>query len=119
METSAYQIARDDFCIAERANGIVSVTELYDYIIGTQSGAISGAMLALKDDNGYPMYNSTDVNEFYKTEGINLFIIEDVHSGPAFFIIMAFTILFTAMMYGIGVCLYNTKEMSKGTQYVV
>jgi len=35
LETEAYSIAKEKFCIPERSSKKVLVAELYDYIIGT------------------------------------------------------------------------------------
>ena len=56
MEKMAYDIAREKYCIPERPLKRVSVSEFYDFIAGTQVGAIAASMLTLSNEDGSPKY---------------------------------------------------------------
>lgn len=52
LEEDAYTYALSEYCIPERENKKVSTNELYDWIVGTSSGAIAAAMLVQTNDDG-------------------------------------------------------------------
>lgn len=47
IELNAYSAARRDYCIPERPDGKIHVTEIFDFISGSETGAIIGTSLAL------------------------------------------------------------------------
>ena len=54
MEKMAYDVARETHCIPSRDRKRVSVSEFYDFIAGTQVGAIAASMTTLSLDTPLP-----------------------------------------------------------------
>ncbi len=42
------------------------ISEVFDYFVGSSAGGIIASLLNLKDDNGNPIYNVTEVAKIYK-----------------------------------------------------
>lgn len=51
METKAYLLAEKHECIAPRKSEKIAMTELFDYFAGSETGAIIGATLLIKNDD--------------------------------------------------------------------
>jgi hypothetical protein len=45
MEQLAYTLARSDYCFPERDSEKIAAAELFDYIIGTEIGAVEASLL--------------------------------------------------------------------------
>ena len=59
-------------------------------------------MLTLRDEQGYPAYNATDVRDFMVLEGRHLFNQQDLHTAVKVFTVMGFTLFFFSVCYYIG-----------------
>lgn len=74
MEIKAYNEARNKFCIPERKNGRVSMTELFDMIAGSETGAIIGAALNIKDENtGKSKFYANDLMKWFEANSDTLY----------------------------------------------
>ena len=51
MEQKAYMTAIRDECIDERESGKIAMPELFDMIAGSETGAIIGSSLLIKNDD--------------------------------------------------------------------
>jgi hypothetical protein len=70
LEQEAYKIGTEEFCIPANRHHKVSVSELYDYVAGTQTGSLYASMLTLRHkDDVTPMYYASDVKEFFTRKG--------------------------------------------------
>ena len=81
FERAAYDYARKDLCIDERANGRIAMPELFDVIAGTQSGAIAAAILSVKNNDEaadkYKFY-AKDVQKLFQEQGEQLFVVREM-----------------------------------------
>jgi len=76
-------------------------------------------MLALKDDDGVPVYSASDVKDFYLKDGRSIFLVSDVPNGGSFFIILFATLVIGAIFYSIGACCYNRDNVSDQTREII
>lgn len=70
------------------------IGDLYDYVIGTQTGAMTAAMLSLTEDNK-PRYFSSGVKDFMVYHSQDLFTVSEVTSLKFFSFCLISSILFT------------------------
>ena len=66
LEVAAYQIGIeiDELCMPNFGDqGRIPVSDLYDYIVGTQTGALAASMLTLRDGEN-PMWTAAQVYDF-------------------------------------------------------
>lgn len=52
FESFAYNIGRSDYCIKERESEKIALTEMFDMIAGSETGAIIASSLVIKDEKG-------------------------------------------------------------------
>ena len=102
LEQEAYTYARETYCIPERESQKVSTNELYDWIVGTSSGAIASAMLVQTNADGTPKYYASDVQQLFESQGENLFVVKQMSGVGQFFLCLAFIILFGLIGFCIG-----------------
>jgi hypothetical protein len=50
IETESYHLAVEEFCMPTNHIEKLHIGELYDYVIGTQTGALIASMLSLTED---------------------------------------------------------------------
>lgn len=103
MEKKAYSIARKKYCIPERDSERISMTELFDAISGSETGAIIASSLVVKN----PDASSSQKNKYFSTESIKyfvdntdvLYIDTRMTAGIKFLFTAIFIILFSAIAY--------------------
>jgi hypothetical protein len=101
MEKHAYTIAHDKGCIEERDNQRMAMSELFDYISGTQSGSITAVMLSLKDEDQKQMYWAEDIGAFFSENANSLFQVTRMTKGQvAMWYIITITL---AALIGFGI----------------
>lgn len=98
MEQFAYNVARRDFCIDERNSERISMTELFDMISGSETGAIIATIinLPLKDgeklDEGQKVrYFANKTVEFFEEHVDSLYRDKSMPWAAKFFIIILAT----------------------------
>ena len=65
LEKQAYLYAKEEYCLS-RASDRIAMPELFDYIIGTQSGSIAAAILSIPDTTGTSAkYFAEDIRELF------------------------------------------------------
>jgi predicted acylesterase/phospholipase RssA len=107
MEKMAYDIARETHCIPSRDRKRVSVSEFYDFIAGTQVGAIAASMMTLSDKDGNPLHYAEDVRNFLKKNNSKLFIVKDLSTLTVCFIYALSVLVGGGIFYGLAVCIYK------------
>ena len=63
LEKQSYTYAREKYCIEERPREALAMGELFEYIVGTQSGGLIAAMLSTKDKHDQLQYYSSDIQK--------------------------------------------------------
>ena len=71
METRAYLTAVRDRCLPARDSEKVSMTELFDMIAGSETGAIIGASLVIPNDDSAT--SATQKNKYFATKSLAFF----------------------------------------------
>lgn len=66
MEDFAYTYARTQYCIPERNNGKVSMTEVFDLLAGTSTGSIIASGLSMPNPDGTNKFFAPDVVDIFK-----------------------------------------------------
>jgi patatin-like phospholipase/acyl hydrolase len=66
------------------------LSELYDYIIGTQTGSIATVMLTLRDEDNKPMYWAEDADIWIRENGHELFKTTNMSGFISFLLYSAF-----------------------------
>jgi len=102
LEQEAYTYARDTYCIPERDSQKVSTNELYDWIVGTSSGAVAAAMLVQTNTDGTPTYYASDVQELFATQGENLFVVKEMSDVAQVFLALGIILLFCLLGFCLG-----------------
>jgi hypothetical protein len=83
------------------------VSEFYDYIAGTQVGAIAASMLTLSDENGAPKFYAEDVRAFLKKNNSNIFLVKDISTLIVFAIYFISILVGGLLFYGLAACIYK------------
>lgn len=71
MELNAYSVARQKYNIPPRDSQRISMTELFDLIAGSETGAIIGANLAIPNDD--PDTKATQKNKYFADHSVDFF----------------------------------------------
>lgn len=103
MEKSAYYHARDELCIPERASGKIAMPELFDMIVGSETGAIIAAALVIPNsDSSSPQINKYFANttsEWFRIYGPHLYTSKGMPMWANILIVIAVILINGAIVY--------------------
>ena len=103
MELKAYQIAVRDLCIPERTTKRIAMHELFDFIAGSETGAIIASTLVIPNNDTTSeqknKYFAGTAQKFFETKVDTLYHDSKVSTGVRFLIISIVVIILCMGIY--------------------
>jgi Patatin-like phospholipase len=118
MENYTYKYSRDNYCISERAEGKISMADLFDMVSGTSTGSLLTTAIVMPSANATEsgrrnMYFANDASDIYKKHGKDVFQTFDIPFWVQLLGAIGFAVLGGLIGFFGGMCYFHNREHEK------